>query len=67
MLSHNVRSKVPTSEKGIRLIIANDSIDTAKGDAGFTPFRAIMHEWYARGCSRKMKSALQANPLFKYF
>ena len=47
-------------EKGIRLIMVNDGIDTAKGEDDFTPFRAIMSEWYARDCSRKVKSALQS-------
>jgi len=45
--------------KSIRLIMVNDGIDTAKGEDDFTPFRAIMSEWYARDCSRKVKSALQ--------
>ena len=44
------------SERGVRLIAINDGIDTAKGEDDFTPFRAIMAEWYARDTSRKIKS-----------
>ena len=45
--------------RDIRLIMVNDGIDTAKGDDDFTPFRAIICEWYAKDVSRKVKSALQ--------
>jgi len=47
-------------EKNVRLILVNDGVDTAKGSDDFTPFRAIMAEWFARDCSRKVKSAFQA-------
>ena len=46
-------------EKGVRLICINDGTDTAQGEDDFTPFRDIMSEWYARDCSRKMRSSLQ--------
>ena len=36
---------------------ANDGLDSANGEDDFTPFRDIMAEWYARDCSRKVKSA----------
>jgi len=45
-------------ERGVRLIAINDGIDTDKGDDDFTPFRAIMAEWYARDTSRKIKSVV---------
>ena len=44
-------------EKGVRLIAVNDGLDSANGEDDFTPFRDIMAEWYARDCSRKVKSA----------
>jgi hypothetical protein len=44
-------------ERGVRLICVNDNTDTANGEDDFTPFREIMSEWYARDCSRKIKSA----------
>ena len=47
-------------EKNIRLIAVNDGFDSARGDDDFTPFRDIMSEWYARDCSRKVKSAFHA-------
>jgi hypothetical protein len=33
-------------EKGVRLIAINDGIDTENGEDDFTPFRAILAEWY---------------------
>ena len=44
-------------EKGVRLILINDSVDTLlNGEDDFTPFREIMAEWYARDTSKKIKS-----------
>lgn len=45
---------------GVRLIAINDGLDTINGEDDFTPFRTIMHEFYARDTSRKIKSAYQA-------
>lgn len=50
-------------KNGVRLIALNDSVDTAKGDDEFTPFRNIMNEWYARDTSKKVRSAFQAKNL----
>ena len=44
-------------EKDVRIIAVNDGLDSANGEDDFTPFRDIMAEWYARDCSRKVKSA----------
>jgi len=46
-------------DKNIRLISVNDGFDSANGEDDFTPFRDIMAEWYARDCSRKMRSSLK--------
>jgi len=43
-------------EKGVRLIAVEDGIDTARGEDDFTPFRAILAEWYARDCSKKIRA-----------
>jgi DNA invertase Pin-like site-specific DNA recombinase len=43
-------------EKGVRLIAVNDGIDSSLGEDDFAPFREIMAEWYARDCSKKIKS-----------
>ena len=43
-------------EKGVRFIAVHDNIDTLLGEDDFTPLRAIMAEWYARDCSRKVKA-----------
>ena len=45
---------------GVRLIAINDGIDTLKGEDDFTPFRNVMHEFYARDTSRKIKSVFKA-------
>ena len=44
-------------EKGVRLIAVNDGLDSANGEDDFTPFRDILAEWYARDCSKKVRSA----------
>jgi DNA invertase Pin-like site-specific DNA recombinase len=46
-------------QRGIRLIAVNDGIDTEKGEDDFLPFRNIMHEFYARDTSRKIKSTFK--------
>jgi len=47
-------------EKGVRLIAVQDNVDTAKGEDDFTVFRNVINEWYARDCSRKIKSIFNA-------
>ena len=47
-------------EKNVRLIAINDNLDTSKGEDDFIPFRNIIHEWYVRDTSRKVKSAFQS-------
>jgi DNA invertase Pin-like site-specific DNA recombinase len=47
-------------EQNVRLIAIIDNLDTAKGEDDFIPFRNIIHEWYVRDTSRKIKSAYQA-------
>jgi hypothetical protein len=46
-------------EKGVRLIAVNDGIDTNCGEDDFTPFRAILAEWYARDTSKKIRSVFK--------
>jgi len=45
-------------EKGVRLVAVNDGVDTSLGEDDFTPFRAIMAEWYARDTSKKIKASI---------
>lgn len=47
-------------EHNVRFIAINDNVDTAAGDNEFAPFRNIINEWYARDCSRKVRTALRA-------
>jgi site-specific DNA recombinase len=46
-------------QKGVRLIAINGGVDTEKGEDDFLPFRNIMHEFYARDTSRKIKSTFK--------
>lgn len=41
-----------------RFIAVNDNVDSDNGDNEFAPFKNIINEWYAKDCSRKIKSAL---------
>jgi DNA invertase Pin-like site-specific DNA recombinase len=48
-------------EKGVRFIAINNGIDsTNQANSDFTPFLNIMNEWFARDCSRKIKSVFKA-------
>ncbi|MDR1764897.1 MAG: recombinase family protein [Lachnospiraceae bacterium] len=47
-------------EMGVRFIAVNDGIDSARGEDDFTPFRAILAEFYAKDCSRKVKAVFAA-------
>jgi hypothetical protein len=46
--------------RGVRFVAVNDGIDTARGEDDFTPFRAILAEWYAKDCSRKVKAVFHS-------
>jgi len=43
-------------DSGIRLIAISDGIDSDRGEDDFTPFRAILAEWYARDTSKKIRA-----------
>jgi len=47
-------------ECNVRFVAISDGIDTISGDDDFTPFRAILAEWYAKDCSRKVKAVFQS-------
>ena len=47
-------------DSGVRLIAVNDGIDTAAGEDDFTPFRAILAEWYARDTSKKIRAVFKS-------
>ena len=44
---------------GVRLIAINDGLDTINGEDDFMPFRNVLHEFYAKDTSRKLKSAFK--------
>ncbi|GHU25733.1 hypothetical protein AGMMS50256_00920 [Betaproteobacteria bacterium] len=46
-------------ENKTRLIAVNDGLDTINGEDDFTPFRNILHEFYARDTSCKLKSSFK--------
>ena len=47
---------------GIRLISVNDGVDTCDRAAcnDFSPFKALMNDWYTRDISRKVRAAISA-------
>ena len=45
---------------GVRLIAVSDGIDTSHGEDDFTPFRAILAEWYARDTSKKIRAVFKS-------
>jgi len=44
----------------VRLIAITDNLDTINGEDDFTPFRNVMHEFYARDTSRKIKAVFKS-------
>ena len=50
-------------EYDVRFIAINDSVDSANGDNEFAPFKNIINEWYAKDCSRKVKSAFRTKAI----
>ena len=44
-------------EHDVRFIAVNDNVDSDHGENEFAPFKNIINEWYAKDCSRKIKSA----------
>ena len=47
-------------ENDIRFIAVNDDVDSIKNDNDLTPFRNIMNEWYAKDCSKKIRSVMKS-------
>ncbi|MCL2638490.1 MAG: recombinase family protein [Oscillospiraceae bacterium] len=47
-------------ERGVRFISVSDGVDTANGEDDFLPFRNILHEFYVRDTSRKIKAAFHS-------
>lgn len=50
-------------EHDVRFIAINDNVDSDKGDNEFAPFKNIINEWYAKDCSRKVRSAFRAKAM----
>lgn len=42
-------------QKGVRLIAINARMDSLDEEDDFTPFRNIIHEFYVRDTSRKIR------------
>jgi DNA invertase Pin-like site-specific DNA recombinase len=54
-------TEVMFRKHGVRFIAVSNNIDSNnKESAEFAPFLNLMSEWYARDCSRKVKTVLQA-------
>lgn len=56
-------SEVIFPEYDVRFIAINDDVDTDKGNNEFAPFKNIINEWYAKDCSKKVKSAFRTKAL----
>jgi DNA invertase Pin-like site-specific DNA recombinase len=56
-------TEVVFPEHETRFIAINDNVDTLKGDNEFAPFKNIINEWYAKDCSRKVRSAFRTKAL----
>lgn len=50
-------------EYDVRFIAINDDVDTEKGSNEFAPFKNIINEWYAKDCSKKVRSAFRTKAL----
>ena len=47
----------------VRFIAINDNVDSANGVNEFAPFKNIINEWYAKDCSRKVRSAFRTKAM----
>ena len=50
-------------EYKVRFIAINDNVDSEQGDNEFAPFKNIINEWYAKDCSKKVRSAFRTKAL----
>jgi DNA invertase Pin-like site-specific DNA recombinase len=48
---------------GVRLIAVSDGVDTASGEDEFMPFRTILHEFYAKDISKKIRASVKTRAL----
>ena len=62
-LQTGLYTEVVFPEHGTRFIAINDNVDSDAGDNEFAPFRNILNEWYARDCSRKVRSSYRARAI----
>ena len=44
----------------VRFIAINDAVDTLYGDNDFAPFRNLFNDFYAKDCSKKIRSVKKA-------
>ena len=56
-------TEVVFPENHTRFIAINDNVDSEKDDNEFAPFKNIINEWYAKDCSRKVRSAFWTKAL----
>ena len=47
-------------EHDVRFIAIHDNVDTNLGDNDFAPFKNIINEFYAKDCSKKVRTVLKA-------
>ena len=62
-LQTGLYTEVVFPEHDTRFIAINDNVDSDDGDNEFAPFRNILNEWYAKDCSKKVRSAYRAKAI----
>ena len=62
-LQTGLYTEVVFPEHDTRFIAINDNVDSDSGDNEFAPFRNILNEWYAKDCSKKVRSAYRAKAI----
>ena len=62
-LQTGLYTEVVFPEHDTRFIAINDNVDSDSGDNEFVPFRNILNEWYARDCSRKIRSSYRTRAI----
>ena len=56
-LQTGIYTEVIFPQHNTRFIAINDNVDSDAGENEFAPFRNILNEWYAKDCSKKVRSA----------
>lgn len=53
-------SEIFFPDNDVRLIAANDGVDSFKGDNDFTPFRNLFNDFYAKDTRKKIRAVFKS-------